>query len=388
VSSRWFGRALITALLVITAVHAVRPMVSYRALHLGATPLQLGLVAASYALLSILIAVPTGRWVDRVGESRFLLSGAVLIAVVACALIGVTSITGLVIAHSLLGVGQILSTVALQSLVASHGDPAARDTRFGVFSVAASVGLIAGPALGGLIGGRSTADIAQVFVLAAGCAVAAALVAGSLWRWPPPPEPEQDRAQAATAVGAAALGLWRTSGMAQALLASLTVLASIDILVAYLPAYGEIHHIPVRTVGMLLATEAATSLTARVLMLPLLRLLGRRWLLASSMIATASSLAVLPLAGADTTVLFVLLGCAGIGLGLGQPLTMSWVAARAPRGTRATALGVRLAANRLGQLVLPAAVGVVAGAAGVSAIFVALGALLVTSGTLVVRARF
>jgi predicted MFS family arabinose efflux permease len=166
------------------------------------------------------------------------------------------------------------------------------------------------------------------------------------------------------------------------------VLASIDILVAYLPAYGEIHHIPVRIVGMLLATQAATSLTARVLMLPLLRLLGRRWLLASSMIATASSLAVLPLAGADTTVLFVLLGCAGIGLGLGQPLTMSWVAARAPSGTRATALGVRLTANRLGQLVLPAAVGVVAGAAGVSAIFVALGALLVTSGTLVVRARF
>jgi MFS family permease len=390
-SSHWFGRALLTALLMITAVNAVRPMVSYRALHLGATSFQLGLVAASYALLSILIAVPTGRWVDRVGESRFLLSGAALIAVVACALIRVTSIAGLVVANSLLGVGQILSTVALQSLVASHGDPAARDARFGVFSVVASVGLIAGPALGGLIGGRSTADIAQVFVMASGCAVAATLGAGSLWRWPPPAGPEQAGAEiapAAAAAGAAALGLWRIPGMAQALLASLTVLASIDILVAYLPAYGEMHDLPVRTVGMLLATQAATSLTARVLMLPLLRLLGRRWLLASSMIATASALAVLPLAGADTTVLFVLMGCAGIGLGLGQPLTMSWVAGRAPSGTRATALGVRLTANRLGQLVLPAAVGVVAGAAGVSAIFVALGVLLATSGTLVVRAGF
>jgi MFS family permease len=217
------------------------------------------------------------------------------------------------------------------------------------------------------------------------------LGAGSLWRWPPPAGPEQAGAEiapAAAAAGAAALGLWRIPGMAQALLASLTVLASIDILVAYLPAYGEMHDLPVRTVGMLLATQAATSLTARVLMLPLLRLLGRRWLLASSMIATASALAVLPLAGADTTVLFVLMGCAGIGLGLGQPLTMSWVAGRAPSGTRATALGVRLTANRLGQLVLPAAVGVVAGAAGVSAIFVALGVLLATSGTLVVRAGF
>jgi MFS family permease len=176
--------------------------------------------------------------------------------------------------------------------------------------------------------------------------------------------------------------------MMQAMLASLTVLASIDILVAYLPAYGELHGIAVGTVGLLLATQSAASLTARVLMLPLIRWFGRRWLLASSMIITASALAVLPLAGADLGVLFLLLACAGLGLGLAQPITMSWVAGRAPRSARATALGVRLTANRLGQLVLPSAVGVVAGAAGVSAIFVALGVLLAASGTVVVRTPF
>jgi predicted MFS family arabinose efflux permease len=129
-------------------------------------------------------------------------------------------------------------------------------------------------------------------------------------------------------------------------------------------------------------------MTARVFMLPLLRVLGRRWLLASSMVLTASALAILPLAGPDTRILFVLLACAGLGLGVAQPITMSWVAGRAPTGARATALGVRLTANRLGQLLLPSAVGVVAGAAGVSAIFVALGVLLAASGTVVVRTPF
>jgi MFS family permease len=176
--------------------------------------------------------------------------------------------------------------------------------------------------------------------------------------------------------------------MFQALLASLTVLASIDILVAYLPAFGELHAIPVRTVGLLLATQAAAGMTARALMLPLLRVLGRRWLLASSMITTAASLALVPVAAGSTPVLFGLMACAGVGLGLGQPITMSWVAGRAPRTARATALGVRLTANRLGQVVLPAAVGVVAGAAGVAAIFVALGAMLAASGSLVLRAGF
>jgi MFS family permease len=390
-TSRWFGRSLLTNLLVVIAISAIRPMVSYRALQLGATSFQLGLVAASYAVLSFLVAVPIGHWVDRLGEHRFVITGTVLVAAVAGALTGIASISGLVMAQAMLGVGQILTIVSLQSLVASNGEPSARDARFGLFSVVVSAGLIVGPALGGFVGGERGADLTPVFVIAAGCSLASTAIACSLWRWPPPGSPDRARAEpgeANTAALTTTLRLTRIPGMFQALLASLTVLASIDILVAYLPAFGELHAIPVRTVGLLLATQAAAGMTARALMLPLLRVLGRRWLLASSMITTAASLALVPVAAGSTPVLFGLMACAGVGLGLGQPITMSWVAGRAPRTARATALGVRLTANRLGQVVLPAAVGVVAGAAGVAAIFVALGAMLAASGSLVLRAGF
>lgn len=389
VTPSWYGRALVTALLAITAINAVRPMVSYRAIEFGATPFEVGVVAGSYALLSFLVAVPIGRWVDRFGESRFLVAGAAVIALVAFTLVDITSIGGLAMAQAVLGIGQVLCIVALQSLVASGGDPVARDARVGVFSVVASLGQIAGPALGGLVGGRSSADLSHVFVMSAGFALAATLAAASLLRWRP--KRERPAVTADPAAGAAiptALRLSRLQGMPQAMLASLTVLASIDILVAYMPVYGELHGISVGTVGLLLATQAASSMAARILMLPLIRRLGRRWLLASSMLVTASSLAVLPLAGADTTILYMLMACGGIGLGLAQPITISWVAGRAPTGTRATALGVRLTANRLGQLLLPAAVGVIAGAAGVAAIFVSLGVLLTGSATLVIRTTF
>jgi MFS family permease len=387
VTSSWFSRVLVTSLLVITAINAVRPAVSYRAIALGATPVEIGVVAGSYALLSFLVAVPIGRWVDRFGESRFLLAGAAVVALVSVALAGVTSIAGLIVAQAALGIGQVLCVVAAQSLVASGHDQTARDSRVGVFSVVVSLGLISGPALGGLVGGRSNADLTHVFGMSAGFALASTLAAASLWRWPP----KLEQTAAAVTPSAAiptAMGLSRLPGMPQAMLASLTVLATIDIVTAYLPAYGEMHGLAVGTIGWLLATQAASSMAARMLMLPLIRILGRRWLLASSMLVTASSLSALPLAGADTATLYVLMACGGTGLGLAQPITISWVAGRAPAGTRATALSMRMTANRLGQLLLPSAVGGIAGAAGVSAIFVSLGVLLTGSATFVLNTRF
>jgi MFS family permease len=60
----------------------------------------------------------------------------------------------------------------------------------------------------------------------------------------------------------------------------------------------------------------------------------------------------------------VVMATAGFGLGIGQPVTMSWVAALARPETRATALSVRLMGNRVGQMAVPVLAGLVAGATG------------------------
>jgi MFS family permease len=64
----------------------------------------------------------------------------------------------------------------------------------------------------------------------------------------------------------------------------------------------------------------------------------------------------------------VLVAGAGLGLGVGQPLTMSWLASSAPPGLRGRAMSLRLVGNRTGQVVIPTAAGALAagtGAAGV-----------------------
>ena len=387
--STWFPRTLLTMFFVIAAIEGVRPMVSYRALAIGATPFQLGVIAAAYALLSLFLALPVGRWVDRAGETRFIVIGAVTVVAVSVFVSTTDTVPGLVVAHALLGIGQLLTVVGIQSLLAVGDDDVVRDGRFGLLAAVVSVGQIAGPALGGLVADRLGAGTTGAFLVSAALAGVGVTVAASVWRWSPPhaegvADADADRVGVARSVRRL-LGL---PGMAHGLLASLTVLASVDILIAYLPAYGERHGLSVSTVGLLLAARAATSTVARVGMVAMIRGLGRRRLLTSSMAVTACALALLPLAGDRVPVLFVLLGLSGVGLGLAQPMTMSWVAGRAPAAERATALSVRITGNRLGQLLLPVAVGGVAGAAGVPAIFLALGVVLAGSAAAVVRTSF
>jgi predicted MFS family arabinose efflux permease len=64
---------------------------------------------------------------------------------------------------------------------------------------------------------------------------------------------------------------------------------------------------------------------------------------------------------------------------------MTIVVQRVPEHARATALALRLTGNRLGQVAVPAAAGLVAGSAGVGAVFWLLALMLVASGVAVQR---
>jgi MFS family permease len=78
----------------------------------------------------------------------------------------------------------------------------------------------------------------------------------------------------------------------------------------------------------------------------------------------------------------------GLGLGIGQPMTIAWVANRAPRQERALALGVRLTGNRAALLVVPTVMGVIAGASGITAIWLVIAAFLGFGASVARRAPF
>ena len=373
------GRRLLLVLLLHSALTQVvtfvlRPTSAYRAIELDVPSAWLGALTASFAVVPLLLAVPSGQATDRFGERRVMLAGAAL--VLASALIfldGRGGAAGLVLGSVVLGTGHLLSVVGQQAAVANTAGPGTFDTAFGYYTFAASLGQAIGPGLIAVVGGSAAIpDTGTIFLVATG--LAALLVLCTLpIRLPRP----QSRTTGSTAGGMGTL--LRIPGLPRALLISCVVLASVDITLVYLPALGADRGLASGFVGLLLTLRAAASMTSRFFLGRLVRLVGRRRLMIASVALSAVTMAAagVPVPPWALLVLVVLLG---LGLGVGQPLTMSWLAETAPPGLRGRAMSLRLTGNRLGQVVLPSAVGLVAAGAGSAGVLWATAAALALVG--------
>jgi MFS family permease len=202
--------------------------------------------------------------------------------------------------------------------------------------------------------------------------------------------PVRSRAGASSSDGVAQGGHVRrilgVPSVRAAMLASLANLATLDILMVYLPLLGTRRDLTGQTIGMLLAVRAAASMVSRYFVARLTQRFNRPEILTVSMAGSALSIALLA-SGAPVPVLVLLLAVAGLGLGLGQPLTLAWVVALVPDELRNTALSWRLAGNRLTQTFVPIVAGGVATGVGAGAVFLVTGAWLGSAAVVVSRFR-
>jgi len=270
------------------------------------------------------------------------------------------------VTQAVLGLGQVLTTVGMQALIA-NSDTRHRDSRFGAFTVVVSLGQLVGPAAAGFltqhvgvpglisIGPDAALAGTSVFLAAGlvgliGCALAIYnRHQGSAWRGDSVLNPPSDVSMV-RGVGT----VLRQPNAPQAMFASIAVLTTTDLLLAYLPAYGVAAGLSATTVGLLLAARAGASMTSRLFLRPMTQAVGRGRLLILS--TTLPALVLAPLTLLDSVpVLFVFMVVAGFRLGM--PLSLIWIAQTAPDNMRGTAVGVRLSGNRLGQVAIPAIVG-------------------------------
>ncbi|QDG61714.1 MFS transporter [Pseudarthrobacter sp. NIBRBAC000502771] len=376
------GRRTSTALLVHSALiqavtFLVRPAATYRALELDVPGFALGLLAASYAVFPLLLAVPTGGLVDRLGERRLMAIGsAVVLSCSAFLLLWGSSIVALVIGTALLGAGQLACVVGQQAVVANNAVSSRMDSALGYLTFAASLGQALGPLAISLVGGASIRpDTQAIFLLS----VVMGLVLFAT-TFVVPAHVSAGRKKASGPVpGGNAVSLLKAPGVARALATSATVLAVVDLTMVYLPALGADRGLTAATVGAMLTVRAVFSMVSRLLLGTVSRRIGRMRLLVVSLALSTAALAAaaVPM---PAWLLFGVMAVLGLGLGIGQPLTMSWLSAQAPTGQRGRALALRLAGNRVGQVVLPSAIGVVAAGLGAGGVFLA--SAVVVGGTL------
>jgi MFS family permease len=128
-------------------------------------------------------------------------------------------------------------------------------------------------------------------------------------------------------------------------------------------------------IGILVATTNVAALMGTVGFGRVIRRVGEVRVLNASVIGAIIAITVTPLLAAFTPLLAMSL-FRGWSVGIGQPLMITIPSKAVPPGSQGSAVGLRIALNRLVQTILPPVMGVVVGLIGLEASFVAIGGTL------------
>ena len=141
--------AVLCALLQGISMRGSKMLVSLSALEIGASPFEVGILAAMFAAFPLFLAVYAGRISDRIGVKRPMVAGAVVMAAGILVPLAARSLAGLLVCSALVGLGHIFFHVSVHNLIGSYGDGDARTKNFATFSLGASISAFLGPSTTG-----------------------------------------------------------------------------------------------------------------------------------------------------------------------------------------------------------------------------------------------
>jgi predicted MFS family arabinose efflux permease len=358
------------------AVTLARPVSTYRLLALGADGTVLGLTAASFAVPPILLAVGFGRWTERHHPAILLALGLGVSAAAAFVLVVSETIGVMAVATTALGIGHMSGVIGGQSIMAQAHSSLARIDRFGALTTISALGQIVGPVLGGVIIGHSEepslASTSSALLVAAWVCVAGVPAAAVAMR---------TRIQASTVRSGRAETVWRLlrrPGMPAALMTSFSAKSGIDLLLVYMPLLGAVVGLTSSQVGILLGIGSSGALLARAATSFFVRRIPTLRLTVIATVVAASCLMVLALSH-NLAPMMIAMSVLGFALGISQTTTMHWVVNLVDDTSRGSALGLRVATNRVGQAFILAVAGAVSGIWGVETAFALLALVMLTT---------
>jgi MFS family permease len=379
-SSRWLAFVLINSLLIQGGIYVVRPIVTYKALELGADAALVGIIGATFALAPLIFAIRIGQFVDKGRAGIALTAGSVMLALTTLALLFIDSIPLLMVAMPALGMGHLLVMVGGQTMIANRSGSELYEKNFGLLTFYASLGHGLGPLFGGWLAdsGEARVNANAAFLFALILFVLAIVSVIALAR-----KEENPSLVLSDSTKTTVASVMKTSTFKSAIFVASATTAVVDVVLIFLPLFGRQIGLSVSEVGILLAIRALASMGVRLVLGEISRKLGLRLILNAGSALTLVSMVALALVDNFWIIAFIML-VSGFAMGIGQPATMAWVSRIAAADSRGLAIAIRLTANRFGQVALPALAGVIAGG-GVAGVFYMLAA--VQAASIVVTSR-
>jgi MFS family permease len=371
VRSRW-AFASLAVLLYWLAAHSLRPLVTIRLDELGATDGQIALTVAAYSVFSLMLAIPGGRLVDRVGVMRVL-----VVSLTAMALVGVgyalaTTPEQIIALQAVNGVVELGVWLALQALASHAGGGEFLTRQLALFSLAWGVGLAVGPALGGAVYGA--VGFQPLGWLYAGVTLVA-LAAVPLVPYRGREQPDQDSDGRWPGVVDSMRAMVGRPAVKGVLLASFVALFVQAIRLSFYPLFLKREGISLSQIGLILSLMGVASIAVRLPLPALLRRFGAGPVLIWSMWLAVVGIGLTPWLDA---VWALAIGAVAIGVGYGvnPAVTVELMARDTPPQERGLAMGLRVTSNRLAQISQPVVFGAITAAIGMAAAFPICGALL------------
>jgi MFS family permease len=364
---------LFSTMLIQMVTAMIRITTSYRAIELNLSTAWLGLIAAAFAILPIFIAVQVGRFIDRGNDARAAWIGAGLFLLASAGLAFWSSVEGLFIATTLLGMGHLFLMASQQMLCVRAAGAGSMEPVFGNYMVAGAIGQGLGPYIVGWAGGGATMPPTRLlFFLALALAAFSFLVI--LTMRPGQPRQHAEATDEVVTVGS----LLRVPGLLTVIVAGIVMISSSDIILIYVPLLGAERHIDVSQIGLLLTLRAVASMVARLGYARFVDMFGRMPLMIWSTIACGLTFAALavPLPFWAMAIIMVVMG---ISFGLATTLSITIVVDMTTASARGTANSLRIMGNRIGQFALPFGAGILAAASGLSALLVVIAGAIVVS---------
>lgn len=362
--SPWLPLVLFNTLLIQGGIYVVRPIISYKALELGADAAMVGIIGATFALAPLIFAIRIGQYADKGKSGITLLIGSIILTLTTFALLFIDSIPLLMLAMPSLGIGHLLCMVGGQTLIANRSGSEQYARNFGLFTFYASLGHALGPLIGGWLADsgdvRVNANAAFFFALIIfALAIISVLVLATKKENQPVPEKSAAKVPPREVLA--------VPTFKSAIFVASATTSVVDVVLIFLPLLGQELGISVAEIGVLLAMRSVASMGVRAVLGQITKALGLRRILIWGAFVTLLSMVALALVQ-DFWWIAVIMVISGFAMGIGQPATMAWVSEISSPESRGLAIAIRLTANRLGQVVMPAIAGVIAGG-GVAAVF-------------------
>jgi MFS family permease len=350
-----------------------RVAVSLFAVDQGASPFVVGTVVSLYAMIPIVLALPAGRLIDRLGYQWPLVFGTGGIGAALLLPYLWPTLTTLYFTAALLGVAFMFLQIATQTLGGAIAEPAERARNFSLISLGFASANFTGPLLTGIM--IDNIGYAKTFFALSLPLLPAVVICLLGARWIPAVHIKSEKAAGSS------LELLKSRPLRDAILASAIIASAWDLYQFFLPLYGRSLGLSATAIGLVLSAFAISIILVRVLLPFVLKRATAPQLLTYAMFVASAAFCLFPLFHNAWTLAiasFIL----GIGCGCGQPLSVTLLYNASPSGRAGETSGMRITANQIMHFVVPLAFGALGSVAGMAAVFLTNAGCLAVGGAI------